>query len=289
MTTVPTPITDKNGKLTTVHKNPDKGVGKNVARVAAVIAPTAKSINEVRRDIDAMKLRDIPTNGDRLSFKGVDNDVFVELDRISKSMTVYVVGVHGNPSATVTEMTIKDAKSTMKEYLTSAGIPEGREAEVRDERRDHALNMVEVAEGEFDKIFTPANVLTNAGRIYEFIEENGGESDSAAREALFTYAHEQLGVDYGVLYDKWMAGTKPEAVDSTLRDNAIELMEISPEEFDKSFTPELILKNADNIYDYMRDNGVAVDSASREAMYTYAAATLGIDYDVLYDKWMSGV
>ena len=66
------------------------------------------------------------------------------------------------------------------------------------------IKLVGVSKTVFETIFTPQNILDNAERIYNFIVENGGTDDSVTREALFTYASDELDMDYYVFYYKWL-------------------------------------------------------------------------------------
>lgn len=50
-----------------------------------------------------------------------------------------------------------------------------------------------------------ADVLANAHRIYDFMHEAGIPADSYTRELAFTKAAAELGIDYDVLYDAWLA------------------------------------------------------------------------------------
>lgn len=52
------------------------------------------------------------------------------------------------------------------------------------------------------------------------------------------------------------------------------------------FAPEKVAANAGRIYDHMRENGIAVDSMTREAAFAYAASALDRPYDDFYDAWM---
>lgn len=76
-------------------------------------------------------------------------------------------------------------------------------------KRDFAIAMLAVDAETLDRHFTPQQVLDNAPRIYEYMNECGQEADSVSREALFDYAADALGVDYDVLYNKWISGAKP--------------------------------------------------------------------------------
>lgn len=76
-------------------------------------------------------------------------------------------------------------------------------------KRDFAIAMLDRDDESFAKHYTPQQILDNAPRIYEYMNECGDDADSVSREALFAYAAEELGVDYEVLYDKWMSGVKP--------------------------------------------------------------------------------
>jgi hypothetical protein len=53
--------------------------------------------------------------------------------------------------------------------------------------------------------------------------------------------------------------------------------------------PQVVLANAHRMYDWMREQGVDVDSFLRELAFTKAAHTLGLDYDVLYNAWLNEV
>jgi hypothetical protein len=59
-------------------------------------------------------------------------------------------------------------------------------------------------------------------------------------------------------------------------------------EFLTNVDPQEVVDNAHRAYDWLRERGMAPDSVLREAAFTKAADALGIDYDVLYDAWMSG-
>jgi hypothetical protein len=50
----------------------------------------------------------------------------------------------------------------------------------------------------------PSDVVKNAHRIYEFIEEGGLPADSYTRELAFEKASDALGIPYDVLYDAWL-------------------------------------------------------------------------------------
>lgn len=165
----------------------------------------------------------------------------------------------------------------------------------------NAIEFLEVSDEIFHEHFTPEKILENAHRIYDYMLEHDGVDDSVAREGLFTYAAEKLNIDYDVLYNKWMKG-EPDEVSSApvatelvvendipeSRTNAIEFLEVSEEVFDKEFTPDKILENAPRIYEHMRDHGGMVDSVAREGLFTYASESLGLDYEVIYNKWLNG-
>jgi len=296
MATVPTPITDKNGRQTTVHKNPDKGANGNVSRVAAVVGTVSKSVATALKNIDAAKASDIPKDGDRRNFRSDAADVYIERDDIGGGKHVYVVGVVGDPHSAVTELNFAAAKETAKALISPAESSEYDPATA--DSRATAIELTDLDPEVFDKDFTPEIILENAGRIYEYLDEKNGEPDSVARESLFTYAAEKLGVDYDVLYDRWLAAdTTPiapaepvvDADASGTRAEALRLTEIPEDVFDKVFTPEAILKNAPRIYEFMEENGRDADSVSRESLFSYAADKLGVDYEVLYQSWMSGV
>lgn len=51
--------------------------------------------------------------------------------------------------------------------------------------------------------------------------------------------------------------------------------------------PADVLRNAHRIYDFMAECGIATDSVPRELAFEKAAEDLGIDYNVLYDAWLS--
>jgi hypothetical protein len=54
----------------------------------------------------------------------------------------------------------------------------------------------------------------------------------------------------------------------------------------RQLTPGAIADNAGRIYDWMREVGLAPDSATREALFAFAAEKFGVDYDVFYDAWL---
>ncbi len=49
--------------------------------------------------------------------------------------------------------------------------------------------------------------------------------------------------------------------------------------------PADVLANAHRIYDFMRENGIPVDSYTREMAFEKTAEALGIPYDTLYLAW----
>ncbi len=51
---------------------------------------------------------------------------------------------------------------------------------------------------------TPADVVSNAHRFYDFMRENGIPADSYTREMAFAKAAEALGISYDVLYQAWL-------------------------------------------------------------------------------------
>lgn len=51
-------------------------------------------------------------------------------------------------------------------------------------------------------------------------------------------------------------------------------------------TPQAIAANTGRIYDFMHEIGLAAESDTREALFAFAAAALGVDYDVFYDAWL---
>lgn len=50
----------------------------------------------------------------------------------------------------------------------------------------------------------PQVVLANAHRMYDWMAEQGIDTDSFLRELAFTKAAGALGVDYDVLYNSWL-------------------------------------------------------------------------------------
>lgn len=50
--------------------------------------------------------------------------------------------------------------------------------------------------------------------------------------------------------------------------------------------PKKVAANAGRFYDYLRENGIAADSVTREAAFAYAASALDRPYDDFYDAWM---
>jgi hypothetical protein len=51
--------------------------------------------------------------------------------------------------------------------------------------------------------------------------------------------------------------------------------------------PSDIVRNAHRFYDFMREEGIPVDSYTRELAFGKAAEDLGIPYDVFYDAWLN--
>ena len=75
--------------------------------------------------------------------------------------------------------------------------------------RDWAIEMMQIDPKEFDEHFLPEKIHDQAGRIYSYLREHGCEPDSVSREALFAYAAEALGIDYGEFDDRFMRRTQP--------------------------------------------------------------------------------
>lgn len=63
---------------------------------------------------------------------------------------------------------------------------------------------------------------------------------------------------------------------------------IDSRELRSAFRPGAIVGMAHRIYDYMGEHNVGVDSATREAAFAYAAADTGLDYEVIYNAWLTG-
>jgi len=74
-----------------------------------------------------------------------------------------------------------------------------------------------------------------------------------------------------------------------LRNDAIETVGVSGEVFDQHFTPSKIRENAGRIYVYLNEGGSDADSDSRQALFHYAADSLGVEYNELHQKWKEGV
>ena len=64
---------------------------------------------------------------------------------------------------------------------------------------------------------TPAEVLRNAHRFYEFMREAGVPADSCTRELAFVKAADALRVSYDVLYDAWLDETPVSVGPGTVR------------------------------------------------------------------------
>lgn len=47
-----------------------------------------------------------------------------------------------------------------------------------------------------------------------------------------------------------------------------------------------VAANAHRFYDFMREQGIPVDSYTRELAFEKASSELGIDYGTLYDAWL---
>lgn len=51
-------------------------------------------------------------------------------------------------------------------------------------------------------------------------------------------------------------------------------------------TPQAIAENTGRIYDWMGEIGLPAESDTREALFAFAAAALGLDYDDFYYAWL---
>ncbi len=65
-------------------------------------------------------------------------------------------------------------------------------------------HLEDPAEREWLTNVSPADVLRNAHRIYEFMRETGVPADSYIRELAFEQAADALGISYEVLYCAWL-------------------------------------------------------------------------------------
>ena len=72
--------------------------------------------------------------------------------------------------------------------------------------REFAIEMLGTDGATFDAHFTPQQIFDQTPRIYDYLNECGQDADSVSREALFSYAAEQLNLPYETLYDRWMSG-----------------------------------------------------------------------------------
>ena len=54
-------------------------------------------------------------------------------------------------------------------------------------------------------------------------------------------------------------------------------------------TPEAIAANTGRIYEWMGEHGLSPDSWTREALFEFASASLGLPYDAFYDAWLDEV
>lgn len=74
-----------------------------------------------------------------------------------------------------------------------------------------SLNTIKY-KGEFDCNIAHLNIMCKKinnypHKVYDLIEQYGGEADSVTREAIFTYiADKYHNGDYSVVYDKWLEG-----------------------------------------------------------------------------------
>ncbi|MEQ6896252.1 hypothetical protein [Microbacterium sp. KR10-403] len=108
-------------------------------------------------------------------------------------------------------------------------------------------------------ILTPENITVNAHRIYEFLEENDLDDDSAVRESAFQYAMEATGRDYDEFYDAWLeqkplnsapANTALEEEKSRARANAIAWQGFSEERKGREdFSAEALSEGLKGFYD----------------------------------------
>jgi len=77
-----------------------------------------------------------------------------------------------------------------------------------------------------NNVTTPKDVLLNAHRAYEFLDEIGAVSDSIARESIFAWAAQKLGVDYEKFYSAWI-NHRPYNEDDSIWDTMLTPREVA--------------------------------------------------------------
>lgn len=62
---------------------------------------------------------------------------------------------------------------------------------------------------------------------------------------------------------------------------------MSPEQVAEVAKPEVVAANTGRIYEWLSEVGFESDSVAREAVFEYAAASLGLPYDAFYEAWLA--
>ncbi len=107
----------------------------------APLGASSRRTQEIAQDrakLDALKVSDLPGEGERLSFRGERSDVFIERDRAGKRL-VYVTGVHGDPHSTETAMSLRDAKARLAEHLDAMTEPDDYSGDDGDRDEDYGF------------------------------------------------------------------------------------------------------------------------------------------------------
>ena len=123
----------------------------------------------------------------------------------------------------------------------------------------------EKVNGDADKALIPAAPVES---IFEELQRKSAEAKQRNVERA---AHDEL------------AALQAEAVRLAVDPDWISA---TPEQAAMALAPERIAGNAHRFYDYLKEQGLEDDTATREAAFTYAAKHYGVSYQRFYDAWL---
>lgn len=78
----------------------------------------------------------------------------------------------------------------------------------------------------------------------------------------------------------------PEFLAEVARLAAPEGVTLTSEQAAEIVQPKEVAANTGRIYEWLSEKGLEPDSVAREAVFEYAAASLGLPYDAFYDAWL---
>lgn len=78
----------------------------------------------------------------------------------------------------------------------------------------------------------------------------------------------------------------PELLAEVVRLAAPEGQTLTPEWVEEHVKPEEVAAHTGDIYEWLAAQGMESDSVAREAVFEFAAASLGLPYDAFYDAWL---